>query len=51
MTDSFKTNIVKKVATLNGINKGIAEMNPWLRYQFLVHKGISNVVYYINPAN
>ena len=51
MLESFKTDIVKKVATLTGINKAIVELNPWLRYQFLVHKGIQNMVYYVNPAN
>lgn len=51
MNDSFKTNIVKKVATLTGINKLIAELNPWLRYQFIVHRSIKNIVYYVNPAN
>ena len=26
-------------------------MNPWLRYQYIVNKGITNMVYYTNPAN
>ena len=33
------------------MNKLIAEMNPWLRYQFIVNKSIKNIVYYTNPAN
>lgn len=51
LTESFKTEIVKKVATLKGVNKCISEMQPWLRYKFIVHKGIKNMAYYINPAN
>lgn len=51
LTESFKTEIVKKVGTLKGCNKAIAELNPWLRYKFIVHKGIKNMAYYINPAN
>lgn len=51
ISDSFKTEIVKKVGTLKGVNKLISELNPWLRYQFIVNKGITNMVYYTNPAN
>jgi hypothetical protein len=32
LLDSFKTETVKKVGTLKGLNKIIAELNPWLRY-------------------
>lgn len=32
LLESFKTEIVKKVGTLSGINKAIMELNPWLRY-------------------
>lgn len=39
------------MGTLKGLNKIIAELNPWLRYQFVVHKGITNMVYYQNCAN
>ena len=32
LLDSFKTEIVSKVASLKGTAKCIAELNPWLRY-------------------
>ena len=51
ISDSYKTEIVKKVATLKGVNKLISELNPHLRYMFIVNKGITNMVYYTNPAN
>jgi hypothetical protein len=39
------------VGVQKGVNKLIAEMNPWLRYQFIVNRAIKNMVYYTNPAN
>jgi len=51
LSDTIKTDMVKKVGTLKGVNKLIAELNPWLRYQFIVHRSITNLVYYTNPAN
>jgi len=47
----LKTQIVGKVANLEGVNKLISELNPWLRYQFVINKHFKNMVYYINMAN
>ena len=50
MSDSFETEIVKKVATIKGVNKLIAEMSPWLRYQFVINKGITNMAFFLNTS-
>ena len=48
--ETIKTEAVGTVFKLKGVSRLISQLYPWLRYQYLVNKGIKNLVAYTNPV-